>query len=251
MKKLFTSAVVTGICLFLSVPVSLFAQEETTTEHDDPTSTADKKGMHLPKGKRPTQKVYLSSGMDGYILSTATSNMGDGGRLTTPRFTAFFHIGAHLNYDFSKNVGIFTGINIKNIGFIEKEGDLTTKRRTYTAGIPLGLKLGNVRNGHYLMLGGGVDFPFNYKEKAFVKRSDKDKFNEWFSERTPAVLPYAFVGFHLHPGMSVKFQYYPTNFLNEDFTQTVDGAVSKPYAGYKVNLMMLTLGIDISYYPKD
>lgn len=202
--------------------------------------------------QQPAHKVYLSSGMDGYILSSSLlAKHGGSAKMTTPRFTAFLNIGTNLNYDFSSHFGVFAGLNIKNIGFIEKIGDLTIKRRDYTFGIPVGLKIGNIGLGNYLLLGGGIDFPFNYREKAFIKRNDKEKFNEWFSDRTPAAMGYVFAGVHVKPGISLKLQYYPGNFLNPDFVQNEDGVTSKPYAGYKVNLLFLTFGLDIPYHPKE
>ncbi len=150
-------------------------------------------------GAKKPRRAYLSTGMDGYILSTSIlqKNGGDA-KLTTPRFTGFFHIGLNINFDFSNHSGFYTGINIKNIGFIEKYNnpDSTVKRRVYTFGIPLGLKFGNLKEGNYFLVGGGVDFPFNFKEKGFIKRSNKVKFNEWFSDRTPTVMPYVFIGAH-------------------------------------------------------
>jgi hypothetical protein len=204
--------------------------------------------------KTPIKKAYLSTGLDGYLLSTSImESRGNESELTTPRFTAFFHFGVNINFDFSKNVGVYTGVNVKNIGFIEKYNnpDSTVKRRTYTFGVPFGLKLGNITHGNYLILGGGVDFPFNYKEKGFIKRSDKTKFNEWFSSRTPAVLPYVFVGAHVRPGVAMKIQYYPTNFLNTNYETTINGQIVRPYQSYDVKLLMLTFGFDISYRPKD
>lgn len=200
----------------------------------------------------PVHKAYLSSGIDGYLLSSALlSKSGSSTKMTTPRFTAFLNIGTNLNYDFSSHVGAFTGLNIKNIGFIEKVGYLTIKRRAYTIGLPLGLKIGKINDGNYVLLGGGIDFPFNYREKSFIKRNDKKKFNEWFSDRVPAAMGYVFVGVHLHPGIALKLQYYPGNFLNPDFTEPGLGLNPKPYAGYKVNLMYLSLGFDLPYHPKE
>ncbi len=231
--------------LLLANPLATKAQDDESPWN---------KAMKMKAGKRPDHKAYLSSGIDGYLLSSAmTSTPSNPGKLTTPRFTAFLHLGTHLNYDFNRHIGIYSGLNIKNIGFIEKSeiGDLTTKRRNYTFGLPLGIKLGNVKYGSYFLLGGGIDFPFHFKEKSFVKRTDKVKLTEWFSQRSPAVLPYAFVGAHIHPGLAVKLQYYPTNFLNPDFTTLApNGSTIKPYAGYEVNLVMLTLGFDISYSPR-
>jgi len=204
---------------------------------------------------RPVKRVYLSSNIDGYLLSSSILQEAPGGdsKLTTPRFTGFFHIGFNANFDFNRSVGIYSGLNIKNIGFIEKNSllDSTVIRRVYTFGIPLGLKIGKIDYGNYLILGGGVDFPFNYKEKGFVKRNDKEKFNEWFSDRTPAVMPYVFIGAHLRPGVAFKLQYYPTNFLNTDFAEVNNGIIVRPYQDYTVNLCMVTLGFDINYRPKD
>ena len=204
----------------------------------------------------PTKQAYLSTGMDGYILSTAINNAGlktAGSSIGTPRFTAFFHLGVNVNYDFNKNIGMYTGLGIKNIGFIEKFDltDYTVKRRVYTVGIPIGVKIGNVKHGSYFLAGGGVDFPFNYKEKGFVKRNDKEKFNEWFSNRTPAAMPYVFVGMHMRPLLTFKVQYYPGNFMNSDFQQQdASGFIYKPYQGYDVKLLLFTAGFDISYKPK-
>lgn len=195
-------------------------------------------------------KVYLTSGMDGNILSTAFMSMNGGDtKLTTPRFTTFFHIGTNFHYNFSTSFGIFTGVGIKNIGFIEKfdSPDSTVKRRVYTIGIPVGIKIGNMTEGSYFMLGGGIDMPFNFKEKGFIKRNDKVKFNEWFSSRTPAIMPYVFLGTRLRPGFIFKLQYYPGNFLNPDF-KAADG--STPYAGYDVQLTTLSFGFNIPYRPK-
>jgi len=206
------------------------------------------------KKQTPTGKAYFSTGIDGYLLSTTLrQKAGESMTFSTPRFTAFLHLGLNVNYDFNKNIGLFTGINVKNIGFIEKfdAPDSTVKRRVYTFGIPLAVKLGNVKYGKYLMLGGGIDFPFNYKEKGFVKRNDKAKFNEWFSSRTPAAMPYVFIGAHI-PLMAVKLQFYPANFMNNSYT-TLDANGNKysPYANYDVQLAMLTLGFDITYKPKE
>ena len=236
MKKLFTSSLAT-LCIFAAQ-----AQENP--------------GEHMAKSTSKTKvgSVYLATQMDGYILSTAmykdikvaNSNIG------TPRFTAFLHIGATAHYNFNSHVGLFSGLGIKNIGFIEKfdNNDSTVKRRVYTIGLPLGLKVGNMY-GTYGMIGGGVDFPFHFKEKGFVKRSNKVKDGEWFGQQTASVMPYVFVGAHFKPGLNVKLQYYPTNFMNPDYVKTVNNVSSTPYAGYNVNLAMVTLGIDIPYRPKN
>ncbi len=197
---------------------------------------------------------YLSSGADASIFSTSTlSRPGrTSNRLTTPRYTSVLHIGAQLNYDISAYLGLYTGLGIKNIGFIEKYfgGDSTVIRRVYTLGVPLGIKLGKVNQGKYFFLGGGLDMPFHYKEKGFVKRGDKDKTREWFSQRTPTFMPNIFVGYRHKTGLKAKLQYYPGNFMDPNYTRMEFGSQVRPYRGYDVQLIMLSLGMDIPYHRK-
>ncbi len=126
--------------------------------------------------KQQAKKIYLSTGMDGLILSSALlQKTGADAKFATPRFTGFFHIGVNFNYDFGKNSGIYAGLNIKNIGFIEQydNPDSTAKRRVYTIGIPVGLKFGNIKEGNYFLVGGGVDFLSIIKKKALSKGAIK------------------------------------------------------------------------------
>lgn len=207
----------------------------------------------------PIRKYYLTNGLDGAIFSTAMLNkttlvypVGGGNPMNVStnslsglRFTLFINSGTTLHYNFSSHVGVYTGIDIKNIGFIEYEtinnSHYTIKRRTYNIGVPLVLKLGDVAMSKrgVLLLGGGIDVPINYKEKSFINRGNKKKFNEWFSNRTPLLMPYLCAGVVTKNGVSLKIQYYPGNFLNPNYT---DGNGNKPYYGYDVHLVFVTIG---------
>lgn len=202
------------------------------------------------------QKFYVGGATDGAIFSTATiqnSKLSAAGtpvvtdKMGTLRFSYFFNYGFTFNYNASRRVGLYTGIDVKNLGFIENVNGTTIKRRTYNVGIPLGLKIGNMtRKGFFVFLGGGVDIPVNYKEKAFVLRNQKTKFNEWFSERTPQVMPYVFAGVKIRKGITFKAQYYLNNFLNPDYTT----AGVMPYAGYEVHPVLFTVGVVTRYSKK-
>lgn len=197
--------------------------------------------------KAPVRKPYFGNSLDGMIFSTALIDNSGAQSLGTLRFSMFFHIGATYNYNISDHFGIYTGLDIKNIGYIEKFklNDLTVKRRVYTAGIPIGLRIGNVEERNYFFLGGGVDFPFHYKVKSWSKLNPKSKFNEWFSEETEHILPYMFAGFAIK-GTTLKVQYYPTNFLNEDYTDPNPGGI-KPFAGKNVNMLLISIGRDMKF----
>lgn len=221
--------------LFLTLSSVAFAQESTDTLT-----------VPIPKKVVPA-RFYAGNGLDLAMLSTAfVERPGQESKLTAPRFTALVNIGFTLNYDVSRHFGIFSGLGLRNMGFIESfnDEDSTIKRRVYSLGVPLGFKFGNLRNRNFVFLGGGADFPFHYKEKRFTKRSDKQKTSEWFGDQTPRVLPFVFVGYSFDPGITLKAQYYPTNFLETDYTNS---AGVKPFTGYKVNLLLLSLGIDIHY----
>lgn len=204
--------------------------------------------------QRKKGKVYLSTNFDSYIFSTSILSTATKSNKWTPlRFTGFLHLGLNANYDFNDHVGLLTGFNIKNIGFTEKfdNPDRTVIRRVYTLGIPLALKIGNLgHNKTFLLLGGGVDFPFHYKIKSLESRfnnNNKTKDSEWFSNQTEQIMPYVFVGARFHPGVYLKLQYYPTNMMN---TEYVSNNV-KPYQDYNVNLLTMTIGFDINVTPKN
>jgi hypothetical protein len=131
------------------------------------------------------------------------------------RFSAFFHVGEQIHFDFSKNVGFYTGIALRNVGMINDLNDsVRIKQRVYTIGIPAAFKVGNMK-GTNLALGAEAEFAIAYKQKVFVN-DEKSKTNEWFSDRTNIFLPSAFAEIRMKHGGYIKFKYYLTDFLVED-----------------------------------
>jgi len=192
------------------------------------------------------QPLYFTGGLDGLLFQSARIEQpGEDDELGTLRFAPVFNLGLHYHADAGNAIGFFTGLDIKNLGYVDRDGELRVKRRVYTLGLPLGIKFGDMPRKHYGFLGGGVDVPFNYREKRFTDRDDKQKFNDWFSDRTPSFLPYVFAGYKAAGLFVIKAQYYPGNFLNTDFTETVGGLTVRPYAGQNVNLFFVSLGFDV------
>lgn len=204
--------------------------------------------------KAPIRKFYFGNSIDGAIFSTALIDRAGTNSLGTLRFSGFLHIGATYNYNFNKHVGIYTGLDLKNIGVIEKFDlfNATTKSRVYALGVPLGLRLGNMVSRNYFMLGGGVDLALHYKRKYWNDKQPKTKYNDWFSKETEILMPYVFAGIALK-GTTIKIQYYPTNFFNQDFSVGTDlftGLPIRPYANTKVNLLLLSIGRDMDFSKK-
>jgi hypothetical protein len=179
---------------------------------------------------------YYSTG--GEIILSAADISIDGNDITpVVRFTAFLHMEHYLNYDIANTLGIFSGLGMRNVGFIyDQTQEIRKKHRVYTLGIPIGMKLGKL--DEYFFYGGyEIEFPFNYKEKTF-QNNNKEKFNEWFSPRTPTYYNTAFLGIHFSERFSVKFKYYFDNFFDQDFTQNG----TRPYEDFNANMFYISLG---------
>ncbi|MGC9341393.1 MAG: hypothetical protein ACP5E3_01690 [Bacteroidales bacterium] len=191
-------------------------------------------------------KFYTENGGE-FIFSFADVER-NGQNINTPvRFTMFFHLTNKFHYDFSSFAGVYTGASLRNIGFITDVDGIKTKRRTYSAGIPLALKLGALEKDFYVFGGGSYELFFHYKQKQFVD-GNKTKFSEWFSPRTERFAPALFAGVHFPGGLTLKFQYYPQNFLNTDF-QGTDFGETVDYSEYD-NTNLFYIGLSYFIRPK-
>jgi hypothetical protein len=151
---------------------------------------------------------------------------------TDMRFTCFFHLGEYWHLDFTNNLGIFTGIGIRNIGLISDEKlpeivgfnqtvDYKIIRRLYTLGVPIAFKLGSFKDHSYFYLGGEYETGLQYKQKYWsntqTRSGVKTKSSQWFGDQTPHFLPSVFAGIQMQRGINIKFRYYLVNFLNSDY----------------------------------
>jgi len=132
------------------------------------------------------------------------------------RFTLFFHLGEYLHLDLNDNIGLFSGLGIRNVGLITEETDIKIKYRTYNLGIPLAIKVGSFDKNLYVFGGAEYEWMFVFKQKIF-ENDEKTKYVEWFSNRTPHFIPSVFAGMQFPYGMQVKFRYYLDNYLNHNY----------------------------------
>lgn len=183
------------------------------------------------------QRPYVTS--DGeFIFGFASINKNGTEDSAIPRFTMFFHAQWLAHFDQGENVGFFTGLSLRNVGFIYEENEANRKKfRTYNLGVPVGIKIGDMDN-FYVFGGYELELPFNYKEKTFVNDEKVDKFNVWFSRRTPTFYHTLFAGIRFPRGMSLKFKYYMTPFFNKNYT-LADG--TQPYQSFEVNTFHISI----------
>jgi len=206
---------------------------------------------------KPDPKVDIYSTNGGELIFSFADVENAGADVTNIlRFSAFFHAGQKWHFDFGNNFGMFTGYGIRNVGFITEnddimeaefdeymgEGDeLKVKRRSYSLGVPLGIKLGNFDRGAYVYGGAELDLMFNYKAKLFVDGDKEEKFNEWFSDRTNLLNPSLFGGVQFPGGVNLQFRYYLLNFLDQDFSQRVDGGLRRPFEAVDSRMFYISI----------
>jgi hypothetical protein len=66
------------------------------------------------------------------------------------RFSPVFNLQVMVNKDMNKNFGVFTGLSVRNVGYITDDYKDTNsliykkKFRTYNLALPLGIKVGDL-----------------------------------------------------------------------------------------------------------
>ncbi|WP_439185212.1 hypothetical protein [Carboxylicivirga taeanensis] len=140
-----------------------------------------------------------------------------------PRFSMFLHVGQYVHLDFTNTIGLYSGLALRNIGFITKDDALDLgvekeKHRSYSLGLPIAFKLGAFKEHFYLFGGAEYELLFHYKYKYWID-GDKHKTSEWFSNRTKRFVPSVFAGVQFPRGLNLKFKYYLDDFLNSDFSK--------------------------------
>ena len=141
---------------------------------------------NLKAQEQSNKKLYSSTSLE-LIFSFADVSADSVSVSNVMRFSPVFNFQWLINYDISKNFGVFSGLDIRNLGFIREnltlDPNLKFKHRVYTLGLPLGLKVGNINDGVFVYFGGQIEWTMNYKEKRFENNDKVDSFVEWNSKR--------------------------------------------------------------------
>jgi hypothetical protein len=206
--------------------------------------------LTMPLLKAQTGEFYTTTGSE-MIFSWASIEDNGVEQGSTLRWTPVINIQTMVNYDPSRKFGLFSGLGVRNVGYIYDDytdpqtGDIEKKKfRNYNIGIPVGIKIGNM-DGLFVYGGYEIEFPLAYKEKTFQNEIKEDKFVVWFSNRVPSLYHTFMAGIQFPYGASLKFKYYLTNFHNKDFTETVNGVQYKPYENLNANVFYISLCFDL------
>jgi hypothetical protein len=107
-------------------------------------------------------------------------------------------------------------------------------------------------SGGFLFGGYELEIPFNYKEKKFVNDEKVNKFNTWFSDRTPGIYHTVFAGFQTSRGLQIKAKYFLTNFFNKNFAAREENSnnIIYPYKTTDANVFYVSLSMQVQSKPR-
>lgn len=198
--------------------------------------------MQYVQGQTTRRKVYLSTSGE-WIFSFAALNNNGSSKGNVMRFSPVFNFQNWLHYEYRTHFGFFIGSSLRNVGFIYDEPDTPIKKkfRTYSIGLPVGIKFGNFKK-FSVFAGYELELPFHYKEKTFVDEKKIDKTSVWFSQRVPTLSHSLMVGFQLPHGGAIKFKYYLTPFFNQDYVGVdANGQLYKPFEKMEAHVFYFSL----------
>jgi hypothetical protein len=226
MKKILATAIISLLIL------SAQAQDETPAQHN----------------AAPINQWY---GMTGAQLIFSEGHVNDGGGTVANiiRFTCFFHVQHQFHYNFGKFMGMYTGFSIINVGMINtiplpEETSATLKQRSYSIGIPLGLKFGNMPSGNYIAFGAEGECMFAYKQKILYGGTKTISTDSWFFNKDVNLFnPSLFAEIRFHGGNYIRFKYYLYNFLVDKTSQLDIGPYQVSYTPEKSTLYYISVGL--------
>jgi hypothetical protein len=102
------------------------------------------------QSKANKSEAYVTTGGE-LIFSFANVEQNGNSESSTMRFSPVFNLQVMVNKDLNKNFGVFTGLSVRNVGYITNDykdpaNNLVYKKkfRTYNLALPLGLKVGDL-----------------------------------------------------------------------------------------------------------
>lgn len=188
-------------------------------------------------------QLYTSAGFENiFAFSNIDQSNADVSYTQDARYSIAFNIQSNVNYDFNHIIGMYSGVALRNVGLaFQGEGLNPMKHRSYSLGIPIGLKIGSLERGFFVFGGAEYEWMFAYKQKEYI---GDDKFirSEWFSDRVNRFIPSIFAGISFPGGISVSFKYYLNDFLNKDF---VDDFGNRPFQQFDTQMFYVSIGFNL------
>lgn len=187
--------------------------------------------------------AYVTSGTE-LIFSFADIDQTGSPAESNIRFAPVINLQSNVNRDFSKSVGFFSGLALRNVGYrmdgyVDPSNGQTYEKafRSYNLGIPLALKFGDL-DRVFFYAGYEIEVGVLYKEKTYENDDKINKITGWFSDRQNIWQSSLMAGVQLPYGGNLKFKYYLTEFHNRNYTGA--GSV-RPYGDLTSHVFYFSL----------
>ena len=207
------------------------------------------------------QKKLRLGNSSEYIISLArtTTNMGPS---VDPvlRFSMWFNTGVVVEQKITNHVALVSGLNLRNVGLINKIDSIKLKQRVYSTGVPLAIRFGDLNKKVNVTLGAEAEFFLNYKVKEFVFDEKIYKSNEWLSDNVELFNPSVFAQFQFGNSLYIRFKYYLNNFLKECANQTgtvntcgytLHNSAKTTISGYPLNTQLFYMSFGTERFDKN
>jgi hypothetical protein len=192
-------------------------------------------------------KTYTTSGLE---IPFSFGDITDNGQSasSTLRFAPIINLETMYNMDMSNRFGLFTGLALRNVGYIYDNyssrdplnpGTFKKKFRSFNVGVPVGIKIGDL-NKTFFYGGYEVELAVQYKEKTFDGGDKINTTTGWFSDRQKIFQHGFIVGVQFPYGANIKFKYYLSEFHNQNFTTS---AAVRPYEGLESHVFVFSLNM--------
>ncbi|MBE0673495.1 MAG: hypothetical protein IH591_02425 [Bacteroidales bacterium] len=167
------------------------------------------------------------------------------------RWTMFYHTAGYNNHDITGTFGLFYGLALRNVGFITQDEVIgltqfsTVKRRSYSLGLPVGIKIGDLDSDMFIFGGAEYEWMFHYKEKRFEEGEKVSRETDWFSKKTNRFVPSLYFGLNFKTQLSVTFKYYLNDMMNRSFRDPATGL--RPYSDMDSRIFYISVSKKFRY----
>jgi hypothetical protein len=175
--------------------------------------------------------ISKNKGKKGAAYTTSGGNFGAFSWLSGSNYNSNVRASFVLmgdiarNYNITNNIAIYAGLSIRNLGFADRDSGKVFRARNNYLGVPIGIRIGNLKNKTELMLGGGMDYALHYKSKVWIegdKSDTKDKYCKYGEKTVTKWNPYITAAL-TYKGYGFYYFRYLSNFYTNGNGLNING----------------------------
>ena len=174
-----------------------------------------------PNKSESTKSFYTLSGVE-LLFNYMPAEIENEAFQQGVRTTYFFNVFGNAHIDFSRFIGLKTGISVRNVGVKTNDEEIHDEkyrkviRRAYMFGASGAIKIGNLQNFNFVYFGAACEIPFHYRQRN-VQKNMKLIRSEWMPNVTERFIPSVFIGYQSPKYINIQARYYLSNFIKPSY----------------------------------